>query len=254
MYRTALWCLIWLACVGLSEVAARTPAEDLFFKGYGQLKSRDYAAAVESFKKGLLLAPNDPLAHFYLAQSLWAQGATELAMSEYRASLSIDSQSSVAQEARSHIQEFEAGKATRTVVGKTYAVESDDTQIVKAYCQTAIHRSIRLIFDKELLTNRVQWVRINRRVFDSKSAEKDETRNEFEELRADCLGRGDPSLHLMFSFTPQWGTQSNFTVLESDNPAYTPGANSAGMLEVLDGGTYIRLSLLGRVVLLKAQN
>ena len=85
-------------------------SEALFKKGYQQLMAGAYSAAIENFNRGLQSNPDDALAHFYLGQAKWSLGQKDAAATEFKESLRIDSNSLVANQARTRLNDvFRSG-------------------------------------------------------------------------------------------------------------------------------------------------
>lgn len=87
----------------------RTAISELMFtvfQGNGRFSAKDYAGALESYKKAVTLAPNDPLGHYLVAEAQLAQG-------------------NVAEAEAALAQAEKVGDKRPDVLGKVYFLQAD---------------------------------------------------------------------------------------------------------------------------------
>ena len=76
------------------------------FQGNGRFSAKDYPGALESYKKAVTLAPNDPLGHYLVAEAQLAQG-------------------NVAEAEAALAQAEKVGDKRPDVLGKVYFLQAD---------------------------------------------------------------------------------------------------------------------------------
>lgn len=102
-----------LAAVLAGRAVGQDSALDLFEDGFELLERNDVKRAIENFEKGLKLKPQNALAHFYLAEALRASGRMEDSYEHYERSLTIDSKSTVAEQARTQLKKMAEARPGR---------------------------------------------------------------------------------------------------------------------------------------------
>ena len=250
--------LIWLACLFMSlQARAETAAEKLFEYGVGQIKVRQYSEAVITLKKGLMLAPNDPLGHFFLGEALWALNERDQAILEYRKALDIDGSTVVSNEARTRISHYETGRAAGVVAGKTYVAILSEVRPATRNCTQTVRRTITLVFQSG--GNKLEWNRsIERAVHNDLGSRSDFDGNEVDfpdTLRRDqdyCQQQAwSPSqLNVVYSVPTIWNADMKITIISSlgtgsdsnvnDN---LPGTVRSAHMELLDGGKIVKITV-----------
>mgnify|MGYP001602651048 CR=1 FL=1 len=126
--RLAGWVFMLAFSLSAPSGWADQVSEALFKKGYQQLMAGAYSAAIENFNRGLQSNPDDALAHFYLGQAKWSLGQKDAAATEFKESLRIDSNSLVANQARTRLNDvFRSGYS-----GKVFHNSSQYEELVMA--------------------------------------------------------------------------------------------------------------------------
>ena len=90
-YSRAVKHLLAVSLLGTSVAvcAGTAPADKLFSDGYLKFKAGDYATAVDRFKSGLRLKPEDAVAHYYLGRAYRALNEDDLAVQEFEFTISL---------------------------------------------------------------------------------------------------------------------------------------------------------------------
>jgi tetratricopeptide (TPR) repeat protein len=104
-------------CVDAIAQTASPPdaATTHFANGYNQLKAGDADSAVDEFKAGLKLKPDNAMAWFYLGEARLQLGSTDLAKAAYQKSLDLDPKSQQSNLARKRLNNL---NSTVTTVGQ----------------------------------------------------------------------------------------------------------------------------------------
>ena len=194
-------------------------------------------------KQGLAISPNDPLARFYLAQALWAQGDRDSAVDEYKMSLAIDKGSSVASYAQARVEQYETERMRPVVAGRTYRATWETTYAPKPWCTVMVARTVTIKFSDDLLSSKIERIRDNHVNFDENVARESGTSDERQGWRRECLDSYPPKVRLVYRFSAIWGGKCTFTLLESNGVEYPSNTQLTGSLEALESGNVMRLHL-----------
>lgn len=277
--------LVWLVAASLlltTGSRAETEVQALFRTGYSELKAGNHLEAVSRFKRGLQIAPDDAIGHFYLGMSYRGLGQSDLASQEFILSLNIDRSSSVANQA---LRQYLSGKTFSVSVNYSDALTGGKLDNI-VYCKYDFTRTLSLSFGQISESGRLAWKKVQSRGrFDSDAAFRtlwtqrdqsdleylasqrdivhqsraeakqrqfDKVSGKLDALREEC--RSAYIVNLVYSILlPMTATSDEtiFVVLESDSDDSPIGTKGKGKIEIIDNGSSLRLEFDDLIFVMK---